>query len=295
MKYQWERSENESHCDFVDRMHRNWRKLELETRRVLEIPRELRSRSRFNDNEEVIHNEFQWSGRSVCCEIFVEVDLNDPKDVFKSSKIWNNINSKMVDYDIVVSEERKVRVKLIQYIVAILKTMENESNESSPKKRSTTRSWKDLIAQAYDEMDSRHRDQWGQWIANGERALRGERVYGFPENRDEYRKQHATVTENWESWGSGGKEWTKHKKLINDRNLFMAYPKKNILRRYSIKGDTNAIYMAFDRNSKIIIFLDPHGIPWSYSEEIHKRMSFTPRSSSQTPQATHVIFPNAST
>ena len=52
----------------------------------------------------------------------------------------------------------------------------------------------------------------------------------------------------------------------------MSDPENNILRRPSVNGDVKTVYIAFDKNSKIILFLDPQAIPWSYNEDIHQRM-----------------------
>ena len=278
-KVQWERSENESHCDFVDRMHENWKKLERETRLELKTIPGLRSHRSFDHDKEVTYIEFKWQGRNVRCETFLKVDLNDQKDIFKSSGIFEKFNNKMAEYDRAMPQERKIRVKHVQLIVAknAPDTKLNLDPEATPKpeadpKPKSEKTIKDIITEAYEEMDSLNRNDWEDRIADAERALRGEKVDGYPKGKNRYEKRHSVVTDKWESWGSGGREWTKDKKMINDRNLFASDPKNNILRRPSVNGDTNAIYIALDRNSKLMIFLDPLGIPWSYNEAIHKRM-----------------------
>lgn len=257
----WERSENESHCTFVERLHENWEKLERETRHELEKLQGVRSHRSFDDDGEVTYVDFSWEGRKVLCETFLKVDLNDPKDAFKSSQILDQVNTKMKHYDDLMSKERDIRAKYIQHSVT------SEATEIQLKKEN---GMKELIEEKYDEMDDCNTDEWEAWIAVGERVLRGEEIDGFPITPGDYKKRYAAVTGKWESWGSGGKQWTKDKKMDNDRNLFASDPKNHILRRPSVNGNTKAIYMAFDRNGKLMIFLDPLGIPWSYNEEIHK-------------------------
>lgn len=260
---QWERLEDENHCDFVDRLHKNWKDLEQQTRGEIMTIKGAHPPAPIGDDGEVEYVDVVWRRRSMHCETFLKVDLDDPKDGFKSSKILTNFNKKMADYDESMSEDKATRAKLIPYIVAI---------NATEKKLETDETIKKLIEWAYETMDSRKRDQWESWIADGERALRGEVVDGFPRSKGVYKSRYTTVSGSWKDWESGGKEWTKDRKMNNDRNLYASDPLNNILRRPSANGDVKAIYAAFDKNGKLIIFLDPQAIPWSYDEDVHKLM-----------------------
>ena len=263
-KCAWERSKHESHCDFVDRLHQQWEELERETERdILGLASNQTYKPTTDKDGEITYVEFVWNGRNVRCESFFDVDLDDPKDMFKSSKIFDNFNKKMAKYDNGKVQEKMIRTKLVQHITA---------TKATEAKLATEKDMKELIEWAYEEMDRREPDQWENGIADGERALAGERVYRFPMGRGVYKSRYTAVIEKWEGWGSGTREWTKDKKMINDRNLFASNPKNQILRRPSVNGDAMAIYMAFDKKNKLIIFLDPQGIPWSYNEAIHKLM-----------------------
>ena len=184
LKCHWERLENENHCDFIDRLHENWKKLELGARHELEKFRGRRSHRSIDDDGEVTHVDFSWKGRNVRCETFLKVDLNDSKDVFEASKIFDNFNTKMAGYDDAISEEREIRAKYVQHVVAL---------KATKTKLKTSNDIKKLIEGAYDEMDSRNQDQWNSWIAKGERVLRGEKVDDFPKSPGDYVKHYAAV------------------------------------------------------------------------------------------------------
>lgn len=219
LKVQWERSENESRCDFVDRMHENWKKLERETRLELKTIPGLRSHRSFDNDKEVTYIEFKWAGRNVRCETFHKVDLNDPKDIFKSSGIFEKFNNKMAGYDRAMPQERKIRVKYVQLIVA-KKAPDTKLNldpnaepkpEMNPKPKSE-KTIKDIITEAYEEMDSLNRNDWNDRIADAERALRGEKVAGYPEGKTNYKKRHSIVTDKWESWEAEAESGPKTRK-----------------------------------------------------------------------------------
>lgn len=262
-KDDWEQSTDESHCDFVNRLHRNWEELEQKTRSELMELRNSQAPTPIGDDGEVEYVDVEWKGRDIHCETFLKVDLSDPKDGFKSSQILKDFDLKMADYDESMTQEKRIRAKLVKYLIAL---------KATEAKLATEKEIKELIESAYETMGSRERDQWEDWIADGERALEGEDVEGFPRARGLYKKRYAAVTESWESWGTGAKEWTKDKKMNNDRNLFASDATNHILRRPTVDGNVSAIYIAFDRNDKIIAFLDPQGIPWSYDDDVHKRM-----------------------
>ena len=263
-KYHWEKAKGESHCTFIDRLHKHWEELEQETYYELwEIPSNEPFKRPADKDGEVTYVDLEWKGRIVRCEFFVNVDLSDPKDMFKSSKIFDAFNKKMAKYDNSKLQEKTIQTKFGQHMVA---------SKATEAKLATENDAKELIEGAYEEMDSHEPDQWEDWIAKGERALVGEQVDGFPKSRGVYQKRYTAFTEKWEGWGSGARGWTKDKKMNNDRNLYASDPQNQILRRPSANGDAKAIYMAFDQNNKLIIFLDPQGIPWSSNEGIHKRM-----------------------
>lgn len=211
------------------------------------------------DDGEVEYVDILWRRRNVHCETFLKVDLNDPKDGFKSSKIFKNFKAKMADYDKSMAEDRRTRAELIQYLVA--------SKATSPR-LTDERKIKEIIDSAWEEMESREPNEWRGWIEDGKKAYKGDRVAGFVKTKGVFRQRYETVTKIWEDWG----EWTKDKKMTNDRNLYAADPENDILRRPSFDGDVKAIYIAFDRNGKVIAFLDPQGLPWSYDEDLHKLM-----------------------
>lgn len=259
----WERGERESRCDFIDRLHAQWEGIEQETQRKILKLRSTQLPIPIGDDGEVEYVDFVWNGRKVHCETFLKVDLSDPKDGFKSSNILDDFDRKMADYDSRIFEERKVRTQLVQYIVAL---------KATEAKLASGEGIKELIEGAYEMMDSLEPNKREDWIADAQKAARGEKVQSFPQKKGEYKKRHSTITEKWEAWGSGRKEWTKDKKLNNDRNLFASDPANGILRRPSANGDVKAIYIAFDNNDKAIAFLDPQGIPWSYDEDVHRRM-----------------------
>ncbi len=262
-KVSWGRCNGESRCDFIDRQHKMWEELEQKTQGELVELRNSHRTSPIGDDGEVEYVNFVWKGRNVRCETFLKVDLSDPKDCFKSSKISSNFEEKMAEYDKSMSQDKETRAELAQHLVA---------SNITDAKLASAKDIKELIEWAYEKIDSRERDQWDDWIEDGEKASQGVQVADFPKAKGVYKKRHTDVTEKWKDWGSRGKEWTKDKKMNNDRNLFASDPQNNILRRPSVKGDVEAIYIAFDKNGKIIIFLDPQGIPWSYSEDVHNLM-----------------------
>lgn len=259
----WERRQDESHCDFVDRLHENWQELEQETRGELLKLKDAKSPTPIGDDGEVEYVNIVWRRRSVLCETFLKVDLSDPKDGFKSSKIFSKFKAKMADYDKAISKDKETRAELVQYLAALTATETTLGSDKAIKK---------MIDSAYEKIDSRQRDKWQDWIEDGKKAFRGEAAEGFPKSKGVYKTRYNAVLEKWNDWGSGGKEWTLDKKLNNDRNLYAADPENGILRRPSVDGDVKAIYIAFDRNGKVIVFLDPQGIPWSYDEDVHQLM-----------------------
>ena len=258
----WEKLKGESRCDFVDRLHKKWEKLEQDTHDELVALRGGKIPTPIDDGE-VVYVNVVWKGRNVRCETFLNVDLSDPKDGFKSSKIVDCFDKKMTNYDNLMSEDRKTRAELLQHLVA---------SKATDAKLAKGETIKEIIEWAYEEIETRKRDEWKDWIADGERALRGEEVKGFPKGKGVYSQRYTAVTETWKEWESGGREWTKDKKMNNNRNLFASDPKNDILRRPTVNGDVTAIYIAFDKKGKVIIFLDPKGIPWSYDTDIHKLM-----------------------
>lgn len=263
-EYVWEQLEQEIHSVFVDRLHEHWKALEDETKHELVKLASTQKWKPIGNDGEVAYVEFVWEDRALHLEKFLKVDLSDGKNGFKASKILENIDTKMADYDRLMAQDAKTREKLVQYLVA------RDATENVLKKNDEI---KKIIANAYQEMNARGRDQWEDWIAEGVKALRGEKTTEkFLKNAVEYRKRYTSVMDQWETWSSGQREWTTDKKLIIGRNQFASNPKNDILRRPSYKGDATAIYIAVDKNFKLFIFLDPQGIPWSYNEEVHKRM-----------------------
>ena len=255
----WGRLQGENHCDFMNRFHQKWKDLEREIQDELlelyhgQVPISI------GDDGEVEYVDFVWRHRKVHFETFLKVDLNNTKDAFKSSNI---LNRKMADYDQSVTESIEIRAKLVRYLVA---------NEATDLKLRSDDGIKKIVTDAYEKMNSLKREEWEDKIEEGDRVLKGEDIEGYVKP-GQYIKRYDIVTRSWESWGSGRREWTKDKKVNNDRNLYASDPKNAILRRPSFDGDVNAIYIAFDKNGKIIIFLDPQGIPWSYDEDIHQLM-----------------------
>lgn len=263
MRDDWGQLEGENHCDFIERLHQKWEGLEQKTHdELLELKDGLVPTS-IGDDGEVTHVDFVWRHRNVHCETFREIDFDDLQDPFKSSEILRNFDKKMADYDKSMFEDMKIRAELAPYLVA---------NHATEKKLGSTEEIKKLIAKAYEQMDSLKRNEWKVKITDGKRVLNGETVDSYIKNKEQYKKRYAAVTDVWESWGSGRREWTKDKKMNNDRNLYASNPENAVLRRPSSNGDIKAIYIAFDKNGKIIVFLDPQGIPWSYDEKIHQLM-----------------------
>lgn len=188
----WKRGESESRGGFIDRMHAQWEELEQETRREILELRSTQASIRIGNDGEVEYVDFVWRRRNVRCETFRKVDLSNPKDGFKSSKILDNFERKMADYDRKSLVKKKIRAQVLQYIVA-KKAMEASAKLASGEQV------KKLIEGGYETMDSLERDEWRDWIANEKRDV---------QTNVEYKKYHSAVIESWESWGSGGKEWT---------------------------------------------------------------------------------------
>ena len=113
----WEKLKGESRCDFVDRLHKKWEKIEQDTHDELVALRDGKTPTPIDDGE-VVYVNVVWKGRNVRCETFLNVDLSDPKDGFKSSKIVDCFDKKMTNYDNLMSEERKTRAELLQHLVA---------------------------------------------------------------------------------------------------------------------------------------------------------------------------------
>lgn len=260
MNYHWDRLDNESHCDFVDRMHSQWKKLEQHTRRELEKLKNGTGLTPIGDDGEVGYVDLVWKGRKVHCETFLKVDLSDPKDAFKSSRILDNINKKMESYDNKMLTKPPIRANIVQHLIAI---------QPIAAKLEKDEDIKDAIEDAYYTLDSFELDQWKGWVENAKRASQDEKVDGFPKA---YSQRYTAVMAEWKSWGKGAKQWTKDKRLNNDRNMYVSNPENGILRRPSVNGDEKAIYVAFDKHGEVIAFLDPQGIPWSYDKDIHELM-----------------------
>ena len=264
MKDDWGQLEGENHCDFIKRLHRDWEKLERKTQEELLELKHGQVPISIGDDGEVEYVDFEWRYRNVHCETFLKIYLNDTKDAFKSSNILSDFNKRMEEYDESVSESIKIRAKLVRYLVA---------NEATDLKLRSDDGIKTIITDAYEKMNSLKPEEWEDKIKEGDRVLKGEDVKGFVKQKGEYQKRYTAVTQSWENWGSGRKKWTKDKKINSDRNLYASDPKNNILRRPSDNGDVKAVYIAFDKNAKILLFLDPQAIPWSYNEDIHQRMT----------------------
>lgn len=263
VKVAWGQLKGENHCGFIDRLHKNWRDLEQETKRELSKLKEARTPIPIGDDGEVEYVDFVWKERNVHCETFRNVELNGSKEAFQSNKILSGFDEKMAEYDKSMFENVRIRAELAPYLVA---------NEATEKKLESSDHIKDLITTAYEDMNNLTQDEWKDKIEDGKNFLKVDEVKGFRVKKALYMKRYATVTEKWPSWGSGGRKWTTDKKMQSDRNLYASDPKNNILRRPPVNGDRNSIYIALDKNNQVIVFLDPQGIPWAYDEDISQRL-----------------------
>lgn len=227
-----------------------WETLE---RKVFAELSDMRKKHKPVRKGEVEHSDFEWRGRKVHCEKFLKVDLDDDKDPFRESNIFEEIEDKLKAWDD-ENADRKVPRNLVQLVVAkATPEMMTEPGKA--------------IAAGYAECYLEPPGKWPAMEVECRRALIEDRK-GFPK-KTEYTKRYAHVMASWDkTWSQKSRERisTLDKKHINNRNNFTSAKENNILRRPSHKGDHNALYIAFDRDDTVLIFLDPDGIQTAYKD-----------------------------
>ncbi|KAL6720028.1 hypothetical protein ACLMJK_001949 [Lecanora helva] len=220
----------------------------LESRTLQEFRDLIYSTEVYNIDDEVEARDFVWRDRKVHWERFVKVDLKDAKDPFRDSRIYSKVEEKWTEYE---KNNPRVPEDLIKMRVA----KDYRDADLSDKKKAA------FIGGIFAEMYGQPSGNWRELMNEAEAAMKTDNLE-YP-SAELFQRKFRYINDQWPRWTKTKKD----KKYQDDRNIWTAAEKNGVLRRPSYNGDSSAIYIAVDREDRLIIFLDPDGIQAAFGNE----------------------------